>query len=166
MIYLKKMFESINQELKANDLMIKMFKNNEITGILYALRNNVLDPNLKIDNTDLILYIKKFYDYNNIKRTDIHEIIEYLVENGADINVQDVVDGSTLLMSLYEIDEIETMYYLIEKGADMSIKGHDEDLFDLINYYDDEETLNEIKTRFPEQYERYLKNKKARDFNL
>jgi len=36
----------------------------------------------------------------------------------------------------------------------------------LMNYYRDTKTLNEIKTRFPEQYEKYLKKQKANEFNL
>mmetsp|Transcript_28627 Transcript_28627/g.20685 ORF Transcript_28627/g.20685 Transcript_28627/m.20685 type:complete len:92 (-) Transcript_28627:114-389(-) len=51
-------------------------------------------------------------------------VLEFLVDQGSDINAQDS-EGMTPLHVSYELEEMDTFEYLLKKGADPSIKNKD-----------------------------------------
>jgi len=155
-----KLFESLSDDDKK--ILEEMVRKREVNGILLGLRNGYIDVNQKILSEQIIGYLDIFIEEN--KEATL-KLLHYLVENDADADYVNRND-ETSLMVLYDNGLIDEMFYLIDNGADLFIKGYEGDIFDLMNYYRDTKTLNEIKTRFPEQYEKYLKKQKANEFNL
>jgi ankyrin repeat protein len=161
------LFESTKSLIYNDDIINGMFNNNEIYGILYVLKNGILDPKFKIHNNEIIYQILLYFQDENITNTFILiEILHYLIDNGADFNIQDD-DGYTLMMILYEQDHYDEMFYLIDKGADLTLTCEDgNDLFDMMIDYQDHKLIDKIKNKYPEQYKKYLINKKSKKFNL
>jgi hypothetical protein len=70
-------------------------------------------------------------------------------------------------MILYEQDHYDEVFYLIDKGADLTIVCEDgNDLFDMMIDYQEHKLIDKIKNKYPEQYKKYLINKKSKKFNL
>ena len=151
MIYLKKykLFETVNQELKALIIL----------GKYDALVNYI---NLHEDEE---------IDYDFLLRTTVFEnkyemttflLTKYTIEKDSELLFVGIlaycrkVISWKLLKLVLEIDE----------DWNKKSKHFDVDIDFLMNECENNNISQKIITFFPEKYERYLKNKKARDFNL
>ena len=54
------------------------------------------------------------------------DIVKFLLEKGADINLQDEYDSTALFYAAAK-DKIDIIKFLLEKGADKTIKNKDEE---------------------------------------
>ena len=82
------------------------------------------------------------------------ETIEFLVQNGANVNIHGI-DGDSLLLSLAKQKKSNVASILIKYGAD--IDEHDKDgnsTFELALGEDDEEIIKAILEKFPERKEK------------
>ena len=91
----------------------------------------------KGDKDSAQIYIDRGANVNardGVDRTPLHfaaangkdlELIELLVENGADVNAQSI-GGDTPLMKAIMFDNVEAVEVLLDKGADPKIKNSNE----------------------------------------
>lgn len=98
---------------------------------------NVSNSNLKLKIKDLEVMIEHKADFNLINSRGygiLHksiesyqkvEVIKFLVENQADVNLRNTVDGDTPLHVATDVENknIDIMRYLIEKQADVNAKN-------------------------------------------
>lgn len=91
-----------------------------------------------------------------------YRIIDYLIERGADINLQDD-EGRTALMHAGEVHSFDILQTLLEAGAEWYIKdNYGYDFF----YYTTGEYADMIKEDYPEEYKEYLMKKDAEKYNI
>ena len=124
-----------------------------------------------------------------------YEVVEVLVEQGADVNYRNTkTDASVLYIAVYNFEDLESIELLLKNDATSNndenllieavSSGNPELIYLLINdanwnnVNDDNETFldileynhselhDEIIEKYPEKYEKYLKIKKSKEFNL
>lgn len=95
-------------------------------------------------------------------------IIKYLLEHGANPNkIKKNGNSALILTKKWKIFDL-----LLKHGADLTITnkyGHDVFYYlngDVENSKNENVISHKIQTKYPEQYDKYLKHKKARKFNL
>lgn len=94
------------------DILIYLIEKNDLDLIKYLISNGTQLTNIptKFIKNRFIVSINKGY----------LEIADYLLKNGADINVNDVLNG-TCLHSFIDCNNINAIKYLIDKGACLDI---------------------------------------------
>jgi len=88
-------------------------------------------------------------------RSEIYtlKIVNLLVDAGADLNAQDRIGNTPLILS----HDLDIRYILIDAGADWNKKNRDgEDFLDILNKFDNFETIDKIIKKYPKQYKNYL----------
>lgn len=138
-----------NMRITTPDAHYTLQDNSAVTFIAGATDNEYLeilldhegDMNAKTSAKEPILHAMIFNDPTN------YEGMKMLLDRGADINATDS-GGSTLLVTLADLNDFEHVYYLLERGADYTIK-------DGTGYGADFNIFQEkIDTKdFPEAYE-------------
>jgi ankyrin repeat protein len=90
------------------------------------------------------------------------KMIDLLLKYGADVNIQDH-NGNTAIIKAAINGLTELVFKLIEVGADLSIENLDhEDIFSYLTG----EGVEEIKEKYPEEYDEYLLKKDSNRYNL
>jgi ankyrin repeat protein len=95
--------------------LVWSIKNGDLDQVKQHLDSSKTDVNSSIDGRPLILYAS---DYGQ------REIIQFLIEQGADVNAVDKHKISALLAAIWE-GHGECVKLLLEKGADKSGKTPD-----------------------------------------
>lgn len=91
---------------------------------LYFFKTNRVDINAQNEHGETALMYALDCDFGGTKKFDIYfDIVKYLVENGANVNVKGTLQGSALGLainnSVYPKEKnLEVAKYLISKGAD------------------------------------------------
>jgi len=114
------------------------------------------------------------------------DIIDYLVDNGIDINHVDNTEETPLTLA-YKNSRWTILDYLIEKGADMNKNTYDilitaseidtlDNIIKLLDmgiewslgFFENLKPAEQdiIKEKFPEKYKDYMKRQKTKEFNL
>lgn len=112
-----------NMRITTPDAHYTLKNNSAVTFIAGATDNEYLkilldhggDLNAKTASKEPILKVMIFNDPTN------YEGMKMLLDRGADINATDS-GGSTLLITLSNLNDFEHAYYLLERGADYTIK--------------------------------------------
>ena len=117
------------------------------------------NPNIIDSNKEPLVF--HIYYNNYLYKSEIKDIIKIMIKNGLDVNVK---YETTLLYEIANDQQIdyELMYILIDAGADWTIEFNGDTFLDVM-YNNEREKVIE---KYPEKYERYLKNRKAKEFNL
>ena len=134
--------------------------------IFEACRNGVLElvkKFIEVDKIDVNIIDRHSYtpiilaaDNNRI------DVVEYLIEKGADINYQDIYDRTALQYATLR-ENINIVKVLIESNANWNLKDNlDNDFLAYLQLND----KNKIIDEYPEQYQKYLMIKKAENFNI
>jgi len=142
---------------------------------LYESNDSIMNfiDDIENGNYDAVkFYIKKykFVDDDSLYMSPLQVAIDYgqpiiahlLIDNGADLNFQDN-EGWTPLMWANMRKEYDLLVLMIKMGADLTIE---ETSSNDVVYMMSSETIRRIKSELPEAYQKYLKVKKAKEFNL
>ena len=129
-------------------------------------RNNFYHVRLLVDAGADINYINKHGDITFSDVEDL-DILKYLVKCGIDIDFINP-PNKTILMNTIRDGNNDLFYFLIDIGADLTIK--DSDGQDFLDFFENdgemEDMLEYLKKNRPNDYNKYLIDKKRRDFNL
>lgn len=95
-------------------------ENNNILLVKYFVEVCKIDVNsITYDYTNPIFPLTMASWFNHIK------IVEYLIKNGADVNIRDKYGRTALMVACTEKNNIEVVKYLIENGADLYLRDID-----------------------------------------
>jgi len=166
--------KNINNTRKS-EMILRLLENYELIALILLLENGTIKGSDKLPNgKDILTYLYYFVRNSKHNRDIFIEDIEYflklLLETGADVNTIDNEGFSVLMNSLYITDE--AVVYCLEKDPDLSYKNDDTtekigDIFDYCVISEKESRfLNALKKIKPEEYHKYMKFKKTKDFNL
>jgi len=149
------LFESYN-ELELNLINSFRYDNNFLSH--YLIDNG--DPSYIFKNyhvgSTLITFAIEYRDFEKLK---------LLIDYGGDVNHIDEYGDSYLLKETHHfIADLTIISMLIEANANWNIIeiSTGKDFFEKL----DLENKRKIKDKYPEKYQKYLKNKKAKEFNL
>jgi len=159
--YLIKKFISLGVDINARGYYSQetpLFLCNDLESIKFMVENGA-NPLLKdVDNRTILQY------HNDLHTID-HNVIDYLLNVGIDINNKDKTEGNTslhMMAFVYHLNQqvFDIIKYLIEKGADpMLLDNRGKTLLDLLSSEDITFAPNESKADI-EDYLRQEMNKR------
>jgi len=164
------------------DRLLILINNNNLVDIVNKLRNGEIDEKTKV-NGDLLLSYSyslshSFEDEAHNNRKYLYEFMKTLLEKGSEVNIKstqeigDISNGDTLVIDSYWIDTIDGndfkfLKLVMKYNPDINIKNDDGyDLIQLISKHINEYTLPALKEDVPSLYEKVIKLRKVKEFNL
>jgi len=150
------------KKLNIEELLLTMIISREETNELNILIKRKIGINHKnrFGNSPLLAAIE-----NNANMSgDYYETItKLLIDNGADINIQNSKGITPLILSM-RLNNIDLFFYLLEQdNINLNIK--DNKKLDIFDYLSDK-YINIIKDKYSDKYKKYIRNNKAKKFNL
>lgn len=158
---IKRLLNEPNIDVNYYDKKLKtsalLWSHDNIENMKLLLNRPEIDVNVKNERNETILFIASTQD-----RLDI--VKELLKRSDVDVNVQDNMFFRTPLIVSAQFKKFEVVKELLKRpDIDLNIKDEDgKDFFDYLN----KKEKSVIKKEFPEQYEKYLMNKKVSKYNL
>ena len=125
----------------------------------------IKDKNPNIIDSEGEPLIFNVYHNEHLNREERYKIFKLMIDNGLDVDVS-IEDGNTILIEIANEDEddvdFDLLYLLIDAGADWNLMPLGYTFIDAL--YDDEQEV--IINKYPEKYQKYIREKQARKFNI
>jgi ankyrin repeat protein len=90
-------------------------------------------------------------------------VVKLLIDGGANINIQNDKGSTPLILSM-RLNIVNIFYYLLEQdNINLNIKNNKNlDIFDYLS----DKYIDIIKDKYSDKYNKYIRNNKAKKFNL
>jgi ankyrin repeat protein len=154
--------KTYTKKLNIEELLLTMIISCEVTNDLNILikRKIGINHKNKFGNSPLLVAIENIA---NISGDYYETITKLLIDNGADINIQNR-KGTTPLILTMRLNIVNIFFYLLEQdNINLNIK--DNKNLDIFDYLSDK-YIDIIKDKYSDKYNKYLRNKKVEKFNI